>query len=163
MLKLAYKWLACQAHTSTEHWGTTVLMLQLTPELEGIWRRSLVAFTEASRASDVKELQVRAPMTAVDLDFGLEVSPEFATKVLDPLESDDAWHILSNEQAQELLKLGEELNLEYGHSHIKVWPRIGSFHIRACTAVKNTENEIYSLQDLHPMLLEVFNPSPTLA
>jgi hypothetical protein len=163
MINLEYKWLACQAHACADRWDTTVLMIQLTPEFENTWRRSLVAFAAASHAVEVKELQVRAPMTAVDLDFGLKVSPEFADRVLDPLESNDAWHVLSNAQAQELIKLGEELILEYGHSHLKVWPRTGPFHIRACTAIKNTEGEIYGLYDLHPMLLEVFNPSPTLA
>jgi len=163
MINLEYKWLACQAHSGDERWETTVLMIQLTPELENIWRGGLAAFAAASHAAEVRELQVRAPMTAVNLEFGLSASPEFEAKVLDLLESDYAWHVLSNAQAQELIKLGEKLILEYGYSHLKIWPRTGPFHIRACTAIKNAEAKIYSLHDLHPMLLEVFNPSPTPA
>ena len=160
-----YKWLVCQAHTSAECWSTLALMLQLTPELEAVWRSSLAAFSNASKLADIKELQVRAPMRVVelDLDFATDSDKEFDIKVLSPLEEDNEWRFITNAQAQTLLDMGNELSLEYGYSYLKVWPGPQPFRIRACTAAKNMEEEIYSLEDLHPMLLEVFNPSSTLA
>lgn len=162
MLKLDYKWLVCQAHTSAENWSTLVLMLQLTPELENAWRKGLTAFAEASRVADIKELQVHAPMRVVELDFTPYPGQEFDIEVIRPLEKDSSWRLLTNTQAQILLDTGKELHLEYGYSHLKVWPGPKPFRIRACTASKNVEDDIYGIEDLHQELRQVFTLHPKL-
>lgn len=159
IMKTEPNWLVCQAHTKAECWSTLVLMLQLTTELEATWLKGLKAFEAAAKITEIRELQVRAPMRVVDLNFNIESS---WSKGLEAIEMTTAWHVITDKLAEELLMTGKEIYLEFGSSHLEIRPPGDSlYRVRACTAAKHVEEDIFVLEDLQLELIKAFNRQPT--
>jgi hypothetical protein len=135
-------------------------MIQLTPTVECIWLKGLLAFDCAAQVADIQELQVRCPMRVVELDFESEGS---WSRGMEALEATHDWHVITNELAEEMLMTCKEIYLEFGYSHLEFRPPVDSlYRVRACTAAKHVDDDIFGLEDVHPALLEAFTKHPTL-